>query len=298
MKDFSLILIKLALTTVLLAMAASVAVIVGKQMKNDGRIRGGSSETNPEILQTEIPTSAPTSAEPTVAPTTAEPTLLPSANPTGVPSIPPSDVPSLSFSPSQLPTFGPTASQAPTFEEFDSSNRFRLKMHWEDGYFWQDEVRERFFCVSCMRCFNITFTEYPEDLNCTDSRRCAHGDQLWLRKCGMDKGVYFKTVNVDLGMMLALWGKGTCVNRVRRDFVDVETCNASSPEQMWRPISLQQPFELKPAYEISNDHGYDYCISQVRNMRRSSICFAIFITCRKFHSQYVSLFGTLAASPP
>ena len=117
-------------------------------------------------------------------------------------------------------------------------------------------------CLSCARCAAINFSEEPiGDFNCTDSSSCVDGDQLWLRDCRKGMGTTFRAIDTDDGLMLRLNGIGTCITRVRRDFLAVYTCNASDITQKWRPISLEQPFELVPKYYNVNDFGTEFCVT-------------------------------------
>ena len=117
-------------------------------------------------------------------------------------------------------------------------------------------------CLSCARCAAINFSEEPiGDFNCTDSSSCVDGDQLWLRDCRKGVGTTFRAIDTDDGLMLRLNGIGTCITRVRRDFLAVYTCNASDITQKWRPISLEQPFELVPKDYNSNDFGTEFCVT-------------------------------------
>ena len=85
---------------------------------------------------------------------------------------------------------------------------------------------------------------------------------MWIRDCRHGYGSTFRAVDTDSGILLRLNGDGTCVTRVRRDFVSVQKCNASDITQKWRPISPNQPFELVPKYENVNDSGSNYCLTQ------------------------------------
>jgi hypothetical protein len=66
---------------------------------------------------------------------------------------------------------------------------FRIKMHWEKQYFWQEEVMERQWCIECTTCpylnFDLTNTE------CDIVRQCTIGNQIWIVPCEYNYGNIF-----------------------------------------------------------------------------------------------------------
>jgi hypothetical protein len=67
-----------------------------------------------------------------------------------VPSSAPSKQPSAT--PSSLPSDAPTLSLEPTFQPVSSDFRFKLRLYWQPGYFWQEDTSERYWCMECVRC--------------------------------------------------------------------------------------------------------------------------------------------------
>ena len=141
-------------------------------------------------------------------------------------------------------------------------------MHWEADFFWQEEQPEQRWCVTCCRCDELNFSEFPDDYNC-ESSYCDPEDQLWLRDCDDSYGAEFRAETYPDGVMLRIYESGRsstsfgqCVTRVRRDFLNIQPCNADDITQKWKPISAQNPFELIPAYFNNNDDGVPYCITQ------------------------------------
>ena len=109
----------------------------------------------------------------------------------------------------------------------------------------------------------LKFSEEPSDYDCTDSTVCKEGDQLWLRGCKDRMGATFRAIDIGDGIMLKAHNKGTCITRVRRDFLILQKCDKNEVTQKWRPISENSPFELISMYESNNDHGVKYCVTQV-----------------------------------
>lgn len=114
----------------------------------------------PSTRPTDVPSTEPSissmpSPEPSFSPSQS---MIPSNFPTesGVPSFLPSQAPSdsiqPSFAPTNLPSVEPTLSMEPTFQPVSTNWRFKLRLHWQPGYFWQEETTERYWCLECVRC--------------------------------------------------------------------------------------------------------------------------------------------------
>lgn len=241
--------------------------------------------TSPGPTLSNAPSIAPSSV-PTLNPTES---LSPTASlaPTSFPTV--SLEPTVSKAPSRVPTESPTRSFSPTFFDVDSSRTFRIKLHWEADYFWQEEEKETFWCMDCTSCDELNFSEFPEDHKCKDAN-CQDGDQLWLRDCDR-RGATMQTRNVNDGVMLEFVGQNTCVTRVRRDFLNVQTCNETLITQKWKPISSELPFELIPRYEKRSEDGEAFCITQHHHPKgvcQPSIVFATksFAIERSTHNRY------------
>lgn len=56
---------------------------------------------------------------------------------------------------------------------------FQLRMHWQDGYKWQEDSSEQFYCWQCARC--------SESYECTTSGDlCEEGDNIVSEECDDD----------------------------------------------------------------------------------------------------------------
>lgn len=251
---------------------------------------------------TSMPSSGPTttlapSISGTIAPTTSpNPTAIPSTIPTATASVAPSAGPTAA--PSVFPTASPAPTQgetaAPTVTPVDPELRFRIKMHWEPDFFWQEEEDERRWCAQCTRCDELNFSEFPiADHNCDDNddrdRACRPGDQLWLRDCddgyGIELAAVYNTVAVPgyVGVQLQvvqedndndddddddnnpLLTTTVCVTRTRQRYVTLQLCDSLDQTQLWKPeIAVQHEFRLVPLVFHPNDQGQEFCVTQVR----------------------------------
>lgn len=123
--------------------AVVVVAIVGAVQREENR----SGESN--LVSASLRSIAP-SLSPSLLPS-QEPTVMSSEVPTGNPSTMPSleptisPAPTISMLPSLSPTEMPTISSAPTFKSFDKWTPFRLKMHFEPDYYWQNSREEKFW---------------------------------------------------------------------------------------------------------------------------------------------------------
>lgn len=128
-----------------------------------------SSSYFPSDLPSTMPSMAPTdtyrpSQRPSNTPTRS---LSPSNRPSNsmVPSYTPSTVPTNTQAPSSSPSESPSSSPStsrpssepsislePTFTPIDPNWRFKLRLHWHESYYWQEETEERFWCLECVKC--------------------------------------------------------------------------------------------------------------------------------------------------
>ena len=67
--------------------------------------------------------------------------------------------------------------------------QFRIKMHYEPQYLWQDETIERRWCIECTTCpynnFDLTNTI------CDIVHQCTIGNQIWIVNCDAGYGQIF-----------------------------------------------------------------------------------------------------------
>lgn len=222
------------------------------------------------MLPSALPSTRPTtSSSPSITPSftpsqSIKPThsFLPSRS-----SVPSSSAnPSSSTSPSTKPSFSPTSK--PTF-----LNKFRLRLYWKQGYFWQESYEESWFCLACATCDDNLFNS-----SCNLQEQCEEGMLLGLVGCepgkeGKIKGVDF-TIKKNLfddknkGDMISLYGSDLCISRKGRD-VSLQKCTGSK-DQRWNGFHPEEEFELQPSGKKRDDK----CLTQHHHPKRGERIFA------------------------
>lgn len=95
------------------------------------------------------------------------------------------NIPSVSPSISLNPSISPTTSLSPT--EMDSTGTFRIRMHWQEGYMWQELPDEDWFCVACAKCIPEKDPLFGGLKNCDVFTHCEENMQLALIGCDPGK---------------------------------------------------------------------------------------------------------------
>jgi hypothetical protein len=205
----------------------------------------------PSLRPTKTPSESPTSQP------TPDPTFLPSANPSISPSI----------SATVSPTISPTAS--PTRLVMPEGYNFRLKMHWQREFFWQEEDEERRWCLECTRCTELTGSGEPLDVcrdpNNNDGTDCELDDQLWIQNCngwnGSSGNTQFEIVRHSHADQIKILNKDLCVERVGNRFLNLQRCNEFEEKQGFVGFDpAHQPFDIRPV--VGGDDGKTRCWSQ------------------------------------
>lgn len=268
------------------ALAAIIAALVGLFVHNEmtkEATRSTSLQTNedesivtlsPSALRlthspTDLPTSFPTDA-PSFSPTTEEPTIEPTMTPTTTPTT---------MTPTVYPTWEPTAYETEYPTEFEptggpvtvgggvtvsSDDIFRLKMHWESHFFWQEEERERFWCIECTRCETLNFSDDGE--GCEQVWDCAADDQLWLQPCRKGYGHNFFVTEHGDYHQIHIENTNLCWERTRKRYITIQECDASQLSQLWTKVT-DNAFELIPA----NTGDEQFCVTQQHHPKPSEI---------------------------
>jgi hypothetical protein len=121
---------------------------------------------------------------------------------------------------------------------------FRLKLYWEEGYYWQEVDIEREWCAACL------------------DQVCREGETLLLHECAWDSA-YFDFV--DLGQDEdAIWihavDTNLCLERILDDTsTTLEICDATNPLQRWTAPDgncMVDRFEI--GQKIDDE---DYCLT-------------------------------------
>ncbi|KAI2506108.1 hypothetical protein MHU86_8339 [Fragilaria crotonensis] len=114
-----------------------------------------------------------------------------------------------------------------TDSELSSGLRFNMKIHWQEGYCWQDEWEERNWCMQC------------------DGHVCGEGDKLEVQVCEKVTQQEFSWVPTDVGGRLKVADKNLCFQHINRTMYRLEVCS-SSEKQVLVGFSASTPFELYP----------------------------------------------------
>lgn len=150
------------------------------------------------------------------------------------------------------------------------AGRFRLKLHWQDDYEWQNSDSEMRYCMTCTRCDRFNFANNgatSSPFNCRTGT-CAAGDQLWTRRCDEGYGDVFEVLDeghADGVLVRAVTGNNNvCLTRVQTRYLALEPCDGSRERQKFQFFTTGQPFELKPMYLPFYHFGRDgsHCVTQ------------------------------------
>jgi len=150
------------------------------------------------------------------------------------------------------------------------TGQFRLKLHWEEDYNWQNNPSEREYCMTCCRCEQLNFANNGADsspFNCVTGD-CEAGDQLWTRRCDEGYGDVFEVMDEGLpdGVLVRAVtnNNNVCLTRAQTRYITLEPCDATNQRQLFQFFTTEQPFELKPVYLPFYYFvpGGSYCITQ------------------------------------
>jgi hypothetical protein len=165
--------------------------------------------------------------------------------------------------PSQSPTPEPTLPDiiSPDFV-------FRLKMHWQPDFHWQETTNEYQWCVECTTCRSLTDTydgdQECEDTNGGDDPTCYEGDQLWVTNCnGWEGSLGNAEFNLLQGLyadMFRVAGTDLCITRPTYRYLNLQTCNISDTTQWFGKVNLNHPFDIR--YYQGHSYDKDRCMTQ------------------------------------
>jgi hypothetical protein len=114
-----------------------------------------------------------------------------------------------------------------TERELKSELSFNMKMHWEEGYCWQEEWKERDWCMEC------------------DGDVCEEGDILEIQTCEKVSRQKFNWVPTSGGGRLKTASSNLCLERVGVNEYELRRCSTSS-KQILIGFHPSKPFELYP----------------------------------------------------
>ena len=168
-----------------------------------------------------------------------------------------------------LPTFMPT-----NFNVFSpkalpikrsNENEFRLKMYWEEGYYWQENTSERWWCMSC------------QDGNCVDNanielQNCkvkSDLDAIFVANSFGANGHQFRVAKTDL--CLQKMGRGRAIK--------LKKC--MEPKKKHVHLQLFKGFKPDDKFDLRPSSYMDRCLSQHHHPKAKEIVYAE--TCFKAH---------------
>jgi len=138
---------------------------------------------------------------------------------------------------------------------------FRMRLYWQEGYIWQDNPREFFWCVT-------------RDYNGNDKGYCWYGDllatcnsdQLYLTRCTNDKrqAFVFIPVTSDEVMIQVGTGEDLCFERGNtpnggRRSIFLQPCDGTNPLQVW--FAPSGSFRDGDKFELSQKDFDTQCVS-------------------------------------
>ena len=152
---------------------------------------------------------------------------------------------------------------------------FRLKLYWEEGYMWQDEPIETFWCAT------FDYDGYPGSGECWygDETKSCNPEELYISTCSRDEQhqafvfvpVSNNTVVIQLGN-----GEDKCLERLKRA-IYLRPCDANNPLQRWFP--LNGSFQSGDKFELSQKDFESQCISNAHHPKPGKLLLNL---CRQF----------------
>ena len=124
---------------------------------------------------------------------------------------------------------------------------YNVRLHWRHGVCWQEEWRERWWCMEC-------------------KGSCSAGNRLWLQKCNRHNSkqrFYFQPSQN--GHQLRKAGTNLCLDRVQSNVYQLQPCNGGDPRQVLIGFKRNSPFELMPKGDSSR------CLNQHHHPKATEI---------------------------
>ncbi|GKY93226.1 hypothetical protein MPSEU_000290300 [Mayamaea pseudoterrestris] len=119
-----------------------------------------------------------------------------------------------------------------------------LKMYWQQGYYWQEETRERKWC---MRCVN-------------GSRNCGEGQGLEITNCDSSDVANWEFVSGPNGSrLIKLQSSNLCIRWGR--WLILDSCDSSDSRQQFALPGSGSRFEIQPASDSNA------CVTQSHHPR-------------------------------
>jgi hypothetical protein len=127
---------------------------------------------------------------------------------------------------------------------------FRLKLYWQQGYYWQEETFERKWC---MRCIN--------NLHCREGESLFLGDCAFWQKSAYFDFIYHGNNIVTIEVMSENNSGVLCLERGGGSSrqVTLRQCEPNNSKQKWK---ASQGSFTGDSFEVSQTiHGVEYCLT-------------------------------------
>lgn len=136
-------------------------------------------------------------------------------------------------------------------------NVVRLRLHWEDGYYWQESSREVFWCMAHSQSGTCHYG--------TEARECT-SDRIYTDWCSGTSRQKFQIVYLLSGeFMIRAVSNGKCLEGDRPKLRD---CDPNKSSQRWHPMN--GGYE-SPSFEITRVGKESRCLSQHHHPKEGEI---------------------------
>ena len=143
--------------------------------------------------------------------------------------------------------FGNANAKENTSRDLQATGVFSLKMHWEEGYCWQEEYsRHRKWCWEC-------------------KEGCKEGGTLWWQKCVDSKVQKFTYLTDSEGGRFKTAYHDLCLQRVSTTQYDLQKCSTAKAQIIVGLRADGPTFELMPLGDSAN------CINQDHHPKAGEI---------------------------
>lgn len=129
-----------------------------------------------------------------------------------------------------------------------TSGSFRLKIYWEQGYDWQDEYVERFWCLT----HSMSGTCWAG----LDRQSCKY-NAVYVTRCG-NRNQNFQYQYVGNEVMIKVSGQDKCLTR-SGIHIDLRSCNSgNNMQKFYAPRGDLNGYR----FELSQKSAPRYCLNQ------------------------------------
>ena len=183
-------------------------------------------------------------------------------------------------SPSAHPSMSPSTTPQPT------NKIYHVRLYWEQGYKWQEDPTEKFYCWACAQCRecpteNEARTPDCVDLLCDVRQYCQEGMSITLTDCdptqSSDMSAAFSFLSGHSGLFdndvkggqIQVHNTDLCLSQSGVRYIELETCDLSKIEQRFLGFQPDDgPMELSPVNSTIKDGTVlEQCISNHHHPR-------------------------------